>query len=227
VSGRWVRWLYAIPIVLIVGAFAFKIFQPVTVLPRIRLAPAFAFVDENGERLTSEDLRGKVTVYTFSYAGCGEGCSDPNQTMQTIRAALMEQPFASGTDLVFVTISFDPAHDTPEALDAYARRWRDPDDGGPAWHFVTLPDADLLKTIIGRGFEVYYQQRADGGFDFDPVYIIVDGWGVIRGEYRYQTWAAMDERIIRHLYVLDDEIMNSKGAARLAYEAAHLFLCYP
>ena len=35
------------------------------------------------------------------------------------------------------------------------------------------------------------------------------------------------DKIIRHLDVLAEEVRNAKGAATLAYEAAHFFLCYP
>ncbi|MCS7040866.1 MAG: hypothetical protein NZP34_14765, partial [Caldilineales bacterium] len=60
----------------------------------------------------------------------------------------------------------------------------------------------------------------------DPVYILVDGWGIIRREYRYRTLTPDVDRIVRHIGVLAEEVRNSRGAARLAYEAAHLFLCY-
>ena len=50
---------------------------------------------------------------------------------------------------------------------------------------------------------------------------------MIRGEYRYQTNASDADKIVRHLDVLGEEVRNSHGAASLAYEAAHFFLCYP
>ena len=63
-------------------------------------------------------------------------------------------------------------------------------------------------------------------FTFDPKFVLVDGWGIIRGEYRYQTITPDTDRILRHIKVLADEVHNSEGAATLAYEAAHYFLCY-
>jgi len=33
--------------------------------------------------------------------------------------------------------------------------------------------------------------------------------------------------VLRDIALLTDEAKNSQGAARYAYEAAHLFLCYP
>jgi len=43
---------------------------------------------------------------------------------------------------------------------------------------------------------------------------------------RYATEVSNADRILRHLGVLAEEVRNSKGTTKLAYEAAHLFLCY-
>jgi len=216
------RALYGFALLIVIGAFAFKIFQPIKVLPRIRLAPAFALTDQNGERVTNEDLRGKLILYTFSYTNCPAPCYDMAATMQEIQSRRDESNLGD-IPLVLVTISFDPARDTPSALLSYAETLS---ANRPDWIFATTSDASLLKTIIGGGFEAYYEQKEDGSFAFTPTYILVDGWGVIRGEYRYSTEVSTADRIIRHLAVLADEAQNATGTAKLAYEAAHLFLCY-
>ena len=64
------RWVYAVAIPLCsccLGVMAFTIFEPIQVLPRIRLAPGFAMTDQAGDRLTSEDLRGEIVLYSFAY----------------------------------------------------------------------------------------------------------------------------------------------------------------
>ncbi|MEW5938770.1 MAG: SCO family protein [Chloroflexota bacterium] len=216
------RLFYGLAGLIVAGAFAFKIFQPIQVLPRIRLAPAFALTDQNSQRVTNEDLRGKIVLYNFTYTNCPAPCYDMNATLKDIltrreEAALGDVPF------VLVTISFDPARDTPSALHSYAEAI----PANPAdWIFATATDASLLKIIVGAGFETYYEPKDDGSFAFDPAFILVDGWGIIRGEYRYSTEVSTADRILRHLSVLADEVNHSKGSARLAYEAAHLFLCY-
>ena len=57
--------------------------------------------------------------------------------------------------------------------------------------------------------------------------MLVDGWGVVRGEYRYQTLASDVDKLLHHIDILGEELRNSHGAASVAYEAAHFFLCYP
>ena len=216
------RLFYGLAGFIVIAAFAFKIFQPIQVLPRMRLAPAFTLTDQAGQRLTNEDLRGKLVLYNFTYTNCGPACDTMNATLMDILARRDEAALGD-IPLLIVSLSFDPARDTPSALQSYAGHL----SAAPAeWTFVTAQDPALLKTIIGVGFEAYYEQKDDGTFAFDPTFILVDGWGVIRGEYRYSTEVSTADRILRHLGVLADEVKNSKGSAKLAYEAAHLFLCY-
>ncbi len=214
--------LIAIVALMVISAFAFVTFQPIQVLPRIRLAPGFALVDQDGKRLSSEDLRGQIVLYNFTYTRCRPPCPQTSQTMKEIQSRLRAQNLGE-VRVTLVSISFDAAHDTPRVLKAYAA---DLGADEANWRFVSGADPDLLKTVVGGGFEVYYQPQADGAFIFDPTYILVDGWGIIRGEYRYRTLTPDVERILRHIGVLAEEVQKSRGAARLAYEAAHLFLCY-
>lgn len=213
---------YTLAIILVGGAFAFKIFQPVQVLPRIRLAPGFLAIDQAGQRLTNEDLRGQFVLYNFTYTNCTNGCEPMDQTMHEIQSQLDTLELGD-IDVSLVTISFDPERDTPDILHAYAKSvGADPD----VWRFVTIADPTVMKYVIGGGFETYYQANEDGTFNFDPGFVLVDGWGIIRGEYRYQTMTSDSERILRHLGVLAQEVINSQGANKVAYEAAHYFLCY-
>jgi len=214
--------LYGFLVLVIVSAFAFKIFQPIQVLPRITLAPAFSLIDQDGEQLTSEDLRGQFVLYTFTYTNCVEPCFDIDKTLHEIQSRLSEANL-NDIKITFVTISFDPERDTPDTLKSYAESVN---ADTTQWKFATTNDPALLKTIIGGGFETYYEQKSDNSFSFDPTFILVDGWGVIRGEYRYKTEVSTTDRILRHLSVLADETQNSTGSTKLAYEAAHLFLCY-
>jgi protein SCO1/2 len=214
--------VYGVLGLLVLGAIAFKVFQPVQVVPRIRLAPGFSLVTQEGERLTNEDLRGQFVVYNFIYTNCPEPCHNLNTTMQEIQSRLDEIELGN-VPVKFVTISFDPENDTPEQLSVYAEaHGADPD----RWIFATTDNELKLKTLIGGGFEAYYNQKDDRSFTFDPKFVLVDGWGIIRGEYRYQTMTPDSDRILRHIGVMAEEVINSQGAATLAYEAAHYFLCY-
>lgn len=214
--------IYSLLALIVLSAFAFKVFQPIQVLPRMQLSPAFNLTDQNNERLTSEDLRGKFVLYTFTYTNCAAPCYNINETMQEVQSRLDEVQL-DGIEVAFVTISVDPERDTPEVLKSYAETISADND---KWKFATTTNKALLKTIIGSGFETYYEDKGNGDFAFDPAYVLVDGWGIVRAEYRYSTEVTHADRILRHLGVLAEEVRNSKGTTKYAYEAAHLFLCY-
>lgn len=214
--------LGAFVVLLVLAVMSFAVFEPIQVLPRIRLAPGFSLTDQAGNTLTSEDLRGSVVVYTFSYGNCADPCAAPEETMAEIAERIGEVDVGD-TPVRFVTLSFDPARDNVEALAARADRFG---ADGSAWTYAT-PAAGQVRNVIGSGFKTWYEERPDGSFSFDPALILVDGWGIIRGEYRYQTLAGDADRILHHIDILGGELRNSHGASSFAYEAAHFFLCYP
>jgi protein SCO1/2 len=92
------------------------------------------------------------------------------------------------------------------------------------WRLLT-GDADQLKNVIGAGFNTYYGEDASGNLVVDPVFVLVDGWGIVRATYR--TAAPDVDLLKRDLGLIVKEIENSTGVSRYAYEAAHLFMCYP
>jgi len=209
--------LFLIPVIAVI---AFAVLQPVKVRPRIGLAPGFVFTDQNGNPLTSEDLRGKFAFYNFTYTGCTAPCAQTTATMRKVQE-MASQIDTGGIPLELVTISFDPAHDTPDILRAYANQVG---ADTSLWHFVT-GTADRLKDVIGRGYSVYYAPDAGGGFTFDPAFVLVDGNGIMRA--KYETATPDLGAITRDIKLVVDEVQNSTGAGKLVYEAAHLFLCYP
>jgi protein SCO1/2 len=220
-AAPWKKWLFLVPVVLVLSGLAFNIFRPITVLPRITPAPGFSFTMQDGSRLTNEDLRGKFVLYNFTYTGCqAPECEQTTDVMQALQARLPELDM-SEVDFRMVTVSFDPARDTPADLLRFAESY---DADLQRWHFATGEPLQL-KYALGGGFGVYYTETDEGNFEFDPMFVLVDGWGIMRAEYRTATPDV--DRLVRHLDLLFEEARNSEGAARYAYEAAHLFLCYP
>lgn len=214
------KWLIGVGVVLLLGVMAFAIFEPVQVLPRIRVAPGFTLVDQSGESLTSEDGRGAVTLYSFLPTECGPECDTVNDTMREVGRRVASTVDLAGADFRQVTIALDTAD--PSAMRAAAVA---AGADGEVWRWAG-GEEETLRDVVGEGFRVFYEETADG-VEFDPVFVIVDGTGLIRGDYRYSTLASDDDRLTRHISLLGEELRNSQGAASLVYEAAHIFLCYP
>ena len=201
------------------GLFVLIVLRPVTVVPRLELAPGYALVDQAGGRLTSEDVRGTIAVYSFGYASCRDRCFPTDSILGEVQARL---PEAEPGDIPvrLVSISIDPARDTPAVLDSLARaRGADPE----VWSFATGEPA-ALRTLVGTGFDVYYAETDDGAITYDPAFVIVDGNGIIRR--RFRVGLPTVERLLDDIRLIAREARAATGSARLAYEAAHLFACY-
>lgn len=200
---------------------AFAIFEPIQVLPRIRIAPGFALVDQTGRTLTSEDGAGVVTLYSFAPTSCGSACDPIFETVAEVSRRVSSGIDMGDAEFRAVTISLDSS-DPGVLAAASAESGAD----GAVWRWAGA-EPDMLRAIVGGGFGVYYEDTGSGEVAFDQTYVIVDGTGLIRGEYTYATLASDADRLTRHIGLLADEIRNADGNTALLYEAAHVFLCYP
>ena len=197
--------------VIAVAALAFKVFEPIQVLPRIRLAPSYSFVDGAGSVITSEDARGVVTLFSFAPADCGTECAEIDRTLDDVSRRVAQEVDLGGTEFRVATVVLDGVRPDP----------------GPASVVRLYGADDMVTNVVGAGFEIPFEVAADGTTRFDRAYVLVDGWGVIRGEYRYRTIADDVDKLVRHVGLLAAEIRHADDATSIAYEAAHLFLCYP
>jgi protein SCO1/2 len=207
---------------------AFNIIRPIVVLPRIAPSPGFALVGSDGQPVTSEDQRGFLTLYSFSYLDCDASCPQSLADIAALRATVADA-LPVDTPLRFVTISVDPERDTPERLRQAEMGWAEANDALP-WQLLT-GDSLRTRTTVGGGFRVYFSEpkepttESPGRVTFDPRYVLVDHLGIMRAEYR--TGALDPALLARDVNLLLEEAANSQGVVRLGYEAAHLFLCYP
>jgi protein SCO1/2 len=82
-------------------------------LPVVGPAPDFALTAATGERVALADLRGKVLAVTFIFASCSDTCP-----LLTAKMAEVQRRLGAdfGSRVGFVSITVDPANDTPERL---------------------------------------------------------------------------------------------------------------
>lgn len=105
-----------------------RYFQPLEARP----APDFTLRDAEGRAVGLTDLRGKVVVLHFIYAGCPDFCPLHADLIARVQGVVNQTPMR---DLVrFVSVTTDPERDTPEVLRAYGEaRGLDPAN----WVFLT------------------------------------------------------------------------------------------
>lgn len=118
--------------------------------------PDFELVDHDGRPCTLGRYRGRVVALNFIYTRCPLEDYCP----RTVRnfAALQER-FAArlGRDLVLLSVTLDPEHDTPEVLGRYGRRSGATSE---AWRFLTGPRATIVRAAGLFGIEFWAEEGA-------------------------------------------------------------------
>src|SRR5258706_8239171 len=89
-------------------------------------------INQNGEkmRLYSDLLQGKVVVINSFFATCQGSCLPMNRNLEKVQAALGDRV---GKEVFIISISVDPAVDSPAGLKEYAKKLH----AGPGWYFLT------------------------------------------------------------------------------------------
>lgn len=128
-------------------------------LPVIQRAPNGRVLDSDGRGYRfARFTRGRVTLVSFMYTYCVDpiGCPLAYETLVTLRERLLARP-ALARRTRFVSLSFDPTHDTPEQMRAYGGKYADR-NGPLEWFFLTTGSvADLAPLLDGLGQDVAVQ----------------------------------------------------------------------
>ncbi len=144
--------------------------------------PAFNLTDQREETFGLEDLDGKLWVAKFFFTSCSGPCP-----IMTANMADIQTQFANEEIVHFVSITVDPATDTPERLAEYASVY----DADPErWHFLT-GDLEVISELALEGFKL---GAPDSPVHHADRFILVDGNGMIRGYY-----AGTEEEGLRRL----------------------------
>jgi protein SCO1/2 len=83
-----------------------------------------------------------------------------------------------GRKIVFVSITVDPEHDTPEVLKLYAQMYG-ADVAG--WSFLTGPPPVIAD--LAHRYGVFAARDANGGVEHSFLTSIVDRHGILRVQY--------------------------------------------
>lgn len=138
-----------------------------------RPAPDFTLTDSSGKTMRLADLRGKVWAASFIFTHCHGPCPQITRHMAELQARIADLPGAR-----LVSISIDPARDTPEVLKAYAARFQADES---RWHFLTGPEAEI-KRVVQEGFLTALQPvEGSDQIVHGTMVALVDRTGTIRG----------------------------------------------
>lgn len=125
------------------------------VLHRIMPAPEGRVVGLDGKvEPLSRYTRGMITLLGFIYTTCTDpdGCPLAYRVFEALSEEIRRAPRLRDK-VRFVTLSFDPIRDSPEAMRVYAGSREK--DSAPRWYFLTTRSArDLMPLVEGFGQDV-------------------------------------------------------------------------
>lgn len=108
--------------------------------------PDIELLDQNGRKIHfyTDLVKGQTVVINFIFTTCTTICPPLGATFARVQKQLGD---IAGRDVRFISISVDPATDTPERLKAWGAKFH----AGEGWTFVTgdKPQVDELLRALG------------------------------------------------------------------------------
>lgn len=140
------------------------------VLP-IGEVPDFSFTTQEGKRITKADLHGKIWIADFIFTRCVGPCP-----MLTSRMMELSSKLSKNQEVKLISVTVDPAYDTPEVLADYARTTH---ANPKQWIFLTGPLPQITSFIQG-GMKQPLAIEPDGAPAHSLRLMVVDRDGMIR-----------------------------------------------
>ncbi len=152
-------------------------------LPVISKIQPFALTNQNSAPITHADLIGAPWLADIIFTRCPTVCPRLTQTLSQLRPKLSAK-------LNFVSLTTDPAFDTPEKLKAFAEANGSNETN---WHFLTGAKAALMKLavedlkLISLPKEKAKQENPSDLFVHSSLYILVDSKGQVRAKFEHDA----------------------------------------
>lgn len=102
---------------------------------------SFTLQDSAGQTVTDADLANRVWIASFIFTKCQLSCPKITSQMKSLGGKL------GASDVLQVSISVDPEHDTPEVLNQYAQRF---EVDQSRWKFLTGSKANVMSLITEK-----------------------------------------------------------------------------
>jgi protein SCO1/2 len=153
--------------------------------------PEYHFTNELGQVVSLSDFKGQALAFTFIFTRCPFPTFCPRMSGNFAETQHQLQNMSNApVNWHLLTISFDPAYDTPAILQSYAARFKaDP----KRWNFVT---GDLIDvTAITEQFGLLFWKPAPnqpGGISHNLRTVVVDARGQVQKIFTENEWKVDD-----------------------------------
>ena len=169
--------------------------------------PSFTLTNQEGKTINNQTFAGKVYVTDFFFATCPSIC--PKMQSELLR---VYEAYKGNPNVLFLSHTIDPAHDSIPVLRDYAERLGIKD--ASRWHFATAPHDTIfnLARAYMTGAEV--DKTVQGGFAHSGTFALVDSKRRVRGVYDGMEKSQVDQLIHDLPILLKEEAENKQTAAK-------------
>lgn len=153
--------------------------------------PDVALVDQNGQKITLRQFRGRPLLLTFIYTRCPfpDYCLRMSSNFQQVLQTLQKDPAVFARSQL-LSISIDPENDKPAALRNYGERYvTGIDPKFQHWTFATGSPAEVRRTA--NFFGLAYNQK-DGQIVHSLSTVLVGKDGKVLKVYFGNDWKPED-----------------------------------
>jgi protein SCO1/2 len=164
--------------------------------------PDFAFVNQDSQQVTQETVAGKVYVTDFFFTSCPSICPKMKSQMLRVYEEYKENP-----DVLLLSHSIDPQHDTVAVLKDYADRLG---VESAKWHFLTGEKDNIYDMAMKYLVPAQEDGDAEGGFTHGGHFILVDEQRRIRGVYDGTEEESVNQ-LIKDIPLLLNEQQHAKN----------------
>lgn len=143
-------------------------------------APAFTLINQDGVPFRFDPAAAKTVLVTFVYTTCPDVCPLFSANFAAIQRALEQE---KRDDYLLLTISTDPARDTPEKMKAYGEAFK---ADFRRWQFLTGTPDELAQ--VWKDFGVTVRELNNGQVQHTNLTTLIDGRGIRRVNYYGDKW---------------------------------------
>jgi protein SCO1/2 len=155
--------------------------------------PDFHFTNQSGKKISIREFRGKSLLVTFIYTRCplSDYCPRMSRNFAAIDKSLQADPALYKTTHL-LSISFDPAYDSPAVLRSYGSAYTGnyTDETFKHWDFAAPSSADLTKVL--EYFDVGATPEKDKTITHSLSTVLIGPDGKVAAWYPTNDWTVPD-----------------------------------
>jgi protein SCO1/2 len=153
----------------------------------------FTLTDQNNKLFRFSSTKGKLVLVNFVFTTCPDICPLFTAKFAAIQRAMQQK---KRVDYQLVTITTDPARDTPATLKTYSQQYKADLN---QWVFLTGSQKELEK--VWKTFGINVKKNSSGQIQHTALATLIDRQGNRRVNYWGDKW--LESEVLKDLSALE------------------------